>query len=111
MFTWAPDNGVALPTLVRAMSETPARLFGLAARKGTLLPGADADILLVDPTARRIVQADEVWPTVCPNPLAGECLGGWPEMTIRRGAIAFDGKTVVASPGSGELIPQLEGAR
>lgn len=111
MFTWAQDNGVALPTLVRAMSETPARLFGLSPRKGTLLPGSDADMILVDPGARRVVDADAIWPNVCPSPLAGERLGGWPEITILRGSVAFDGKTIAVDPGYGELIPQTECSR
>jgi dihydroorotase-like cyclic amidohydrolase len=111
MFTFAQDNGFDLSTVVRAMSDAPARLFGLQRRKGSLAPGLDADLILVDPVARRVVDADRLWPTLAPNPLAGKRLGGWPEKTFVRGVLAFDGGTVVAPTGSGEAIPQREGAR
>lgn len=106
MFTWAVDHEVPLPTLVRAMSEMPARLFGLAHRKGTLLPGADADIILVDPTARQTVDAELFWPTVSPSPLVGESLGGWPDLTISRGEVVWRDGALTASAGRGELIRQ-----
>jgi dihydroorotase (multifunctional complex type) len=106
MFTWSIENGVALTTLVRAMAETPARLFGLGARKGSLAPGMDADIILVDPTARQVVDAARVWPEVCPNPLAGASLAGWPKTTISRGEIVWDDGCFTALGGRGELIPQ-----
>ena len=38
--------------VVRAYSEAPARACGLYRRKGSLVPGADADIVLVDQAAR-----------------------------------------------------------
>ena len=106
MFTWATEHGVALPVLVRAMSEAPARLFGLAPRKGTLLPGADADIMLVDAQARRSVDAGTIWPNVCPSPLAGRSLAGWPQVTISRGEVVWRDGAFVAAGGRGQLIRQ-----
>ena len=35
--------------LVRLVCEAPARRFGLWPRKGNLMPGADADLLVLDP--------------------------------------------------------------
>lgn len=107
MFTWALDKGVPLSTLSRAMSLTPAQLFGLDSRKGTLDPGGDADMILVDPTERRAVDAEKVWPNVCPNPLVGVPLVGWPQTTISRGEVVWHDGQFTASGGRGELIPQV----
>jgi dihydroorotase len=41
---------ISYADLVRVCCETPARIFGLYPRKGTLTVGADADIVIVDPT-------------------------------------------------------------
>jgi dihydropyrimidinase len=43
---------ISLPRFAEVVATTPALLFGLYPRKGSLLPGADADILLFDPRAR-----------------------------------------------------------
>jgi dihydroorotase (multifunctional complex type) len=106
MFTWALDNNVPLPIVVRAMSETPARLFGLAHRKGSLAPGADADIIVVDPSARKVVDFKTNSPTVCPSPLEGESLAGWPLITISRGDVVWRDGQVQGSAGRGQLVPQ-----
>lgn len=108
LFTWALDNDVALPVLVRAMSETPSWLFGLAPRKGTLMPGADADLILFDPSTRRPVDVAKAWPNVCPSPLADTPFAGWPQMTISRGAVVWRDGEILAAPGSGALIAQQE---
>ncbi|HEX6971814.1 MAG TPA: dihydroorotase family protein, partial [Limnochordia bacterium] len=42
---------IRLEDVVAWTSERPAQLFGLAPRKGVILPGADADLVLVDPKA------------------------------------------------------------
>lgn len=106
MFTWAQDEGVPLTTLIRAMSHTPARLFGLGHRKGSLTPGMDADILLVDPTERRQVETQRFWPDLSPSPLAGASLRGWPQTTISRGEIIWREGRFLAGKGRGELVVQ-----
>ena len=106
MFTWALDNGIPLPVLVRAMAETPARLFGLSHRKGSLAPGADADIIIVDPKLRQTVDMKAVSPNVCPNPAAGGPLAGWPEITIARGEIVWRDGQVTGAAGRAQLIAQ-----
>lgn len=106
MFTWAVDLGVPLPTPVRAMSEMPARLLGLAHLQGTLLPGADADIILIDPSARQTVDAQKLWPNVSPSPLVGESLAGWPYLTMSRGEVVGRDGELAAVAGRGESIRQ-----
>ena len=44
------ENALSLRAAVATVTSRPARTFGLYPRKGTLRPGADADICLYDPT-------------------------------------------------------------
>ena len=55
-------RSIDLPSLCAAIAERPARRLGLWPRKGSLQPGADGDVVLVDPAAR--------W-TVDPSSLEG----------------------------------------
>jgi allantoinase len=48
MLTAVHQGRVTLPDVVRLTSERAARLYGLWPRKGSLRPGADADLVLVD---------------------------------------------------------------
>lgn len=108
MFTWAGDTGFPLPVLVRAMSETPARLFGLAHRKGALAPGLDADLIVVDPSKREQVDMHALSPGVLPNPATARPLAGWPEITVSRGEVVFEMGADCANPGRARLIAQQE---
>ena len=47
-----PRRARAAAAVARLLSEAPARRFGLWPRKGSLIPGADADVLVLDPDGR-----------------------------------------------------------
>lgn len=95
---------LSLSEMVSLLSTNPARLFGLAPAKGTLRPGADADLVLFDPSLRRVVRSAELETPVDWSPYEGMELTGWPVLTLSRGeVIARDGKCL-AEPGRGQLV-------
>lgn len=46
--TMVREAGCSIPEAVRMMTENPARVMGIARRKGSILPGKDADIVIFD---------------------------------------------------------------
>jgi allantoinase len=104
------DRGLPLALLPRLLAEAPARRFGLWPRKGALLPGADADLVVLDP--------DEAW-TVDParlvtpagwSPYAGRSLRGRVLHVLARGEQVVGDGRVEARPGRGRFVPAA-GAR
>jgi allantoinase len=93
-----------LDAAIDAMTTTPAKRFGLASRKGELAPGADADIVVFDPSASNVVDEARMHSNAGWSPYHGMSLKGRVSMTFSRGRLVWDGTTVVAKPGSGEAI-------
>lgn len=65
----------------------PARAFGLAG-KGTLAPGADADLVLVDPAGSTVAAAHPSVTATAPSPYGGRRLRGRVVDVLRRGEYA-----------------------
>ena len=60
--------GVSLNDIIRAVTETPAKLMGMEEQIGTLKAGAVADIAVFDLKERQYIQKDLshiVWPQAC----------------------------------------------
>jgi dihydropyrimidinase len=95
---------ISLPTLVRAMSETPARLFGLYPRKGTLAIGSDADIVLFDPTCRGSISVASQHSAAGYTLYEGRQVTGAPVMTIQRGSVLVEDGQLVAKPGRAHFL-------
>ncbi|MHB9146170.1 MAG: dihydroorotase [Symbiobacteriia bacterium] len=96
---------VSLERVVEVTSEAPARLYGLYPRKGNLAPGADADIVLIDPTAGKRLQDAAVVSRAGWTPYAGLELHGLPVMTFSRGHLVARDGLPVGEPGWGRFLP------
>jgi dihydropyrimidinase len=89
---------------VRLTATNPARLFGLYPRKGTIAPGADADLVVWDATKRVTITNESMQHTIDYTPYEGLEVTGWPAATIRRGEIVMRDGKVQAEPGSGQFL-------
>jgi len=94
----------SLERVVEAYAERPAQTYRLAG-KGRLEPGADADLVVVDPAlSRTIVDADVVsragW-----SPYSGRTVRGGVTTTVLRGQVVVAAGEPVEGPPSGRFLP------
>ncbi|MEO0998783.1 MAG: amidohydrolase family protein [Pseudomonadota bacterium] len=95
------QRGLTLQQLVRMNSYGPSRRFGIYPRKGSLEPGTDADLVLVDLDEERTVTHDGNGTCI----YEGMSLKGWPVLTINRGRVVYDGDDVADDQyGRGDCI-------
>ena len=82
-----------------ALSENPARMYGLFPRKGHLRPGADADIVVYDPGASHVIRADDCVANVDYIPYEGFVTAGGIRQVWLRGNLAVEnGKVLDETP-------------
>lgn len=91
---------------VDLVATTPARLFGLMPRKGDLVVGADADLLLWDPALPWEIRAASHQMAVDYDCWEGTRGQGGPRRVYRRGQLLVDGERWLGEAGSGRLIPR-----
>lgn len=96
---------LSLANLVRCLSENPARILGIFPRKGSLLPGSDADLVVVDWERERILSNDGLYTKVQWSPYSGWKVKGVPVLAMVRGTIVAEDGKVVGEPGHGKFIP------
>ena len=106
------DAGVAagrigIEQLARLVAESPARAFHLFPRKGQLAAGADADLVVLDPSVEWTVHGAGLHSSAGWTPYEGRGIRGRVRQTLVRGRVVYDGAHVTASPGSGQFIPPL----
>jgi dihydroorotase len=97
MLTAVARGEIAITDYVRLSSAAPARAFGLYPKKGALVPGADADLALVDLAARsRIDQSMLRSHHARVTPFHGHPLQGVPVHTLVRGHFVMRERELVA---------------
>jgi dihydropyrimidinase len=95
---------LSLERFIDVTSRNAARLFGLYPRKGALGVGSDADIVVFDPDAQRVINSSMLKSRAGYSVYDGWSVTGWPAQTLRRGQLVFDGDTILGDPGSGQLL-------
>ncbi|HTB95358.1 MAG TPA: allantoinase AllB [Candidatus Sulfotelmatobacter sp.] len=100
----AKPRGFSLMHLSRWLCETPARLAGLAHKKGSIAPGRDADLVIWNPEAGFKVDPTELHHRHKLTPYAGRDLMGIVEATFLRGQKIFDRGNFCAAPAGRILL-------
>ena len=96
-----------LERAVEVMTANPAKLFGIYPRKGTISAGSEADLVLVDPDSRRVVDSKRFLARSGGSARAydGMELAGRVLTTLSRGRVVFTGGRVVGDSGGRFVSP------
>jgi dihydropyrimidinase len=95
---------ISLAQFTDLTSANAARLFGLYPRKGVIVPGSDADLVLWDPGERRTVDGARMRSRADYSVYDGWQVQGWPRIVIRRGEILLADGESLARPGQGQWL-------
>jgi dihydropyrimidinase len=94
---------------VAYMCTNPAKIFGLYPRKGALVPGADADIVIWDPEKRVKYGVALSHQRADYNLYEGWDLVGYPEKVFLRGQMIVDGDQWLGKRGGGQFLKRGQG--
>ncbi|SOC00275.1 dihydropyrimidinase [Rhodobacter maris] len=89
---------------VAVTSTNIAKIMGMYPKKGAVLVGADADLIIWDPEARKTISAKSHQSASDYNVFEGKVVTGLPRYTLSRGLVAFAEGKVTAPEGHGEFV-------
>ncbi len=95
---------ISLNRFVELCSTTPAKMFGLFPRKGTIAVGSDADIVVFDPKKRLTLGVKSLHMRVDYNPYEGTVVEGAPSHVISNGHVIIEGDKFVGKKGAGRFV-------
>jgi dihydropyrimidinase len=107
MYTGGVCSGrISLNHFVDLVSTAPAKLFGLYPQKGTIAPGSDADLLIVDPEKETLISAVTHHSAADYSLYEGMRVKGMPELVLLRGKVIVENGNFVGGEGDGRFIPR-----
>jgi dihydropyrimidinase len=95
---------LSLARWVEVTSATPARMFGLYPRKGTIQPGSDADIVVYDPRASQVLSVATHHMNVDYSAYEGMEITGKAETVLSRGRVLISGGQYHGAAGHGRFL-------
>jgi dihydropyrimidinase len=104
---WSKGVGtgrISMNQFVALTSTNPARIFGLYPKKGALLPGSDADVVIWDPAREVEYGIAHAHHRTDYNLYEGWRLKGFPEKVYLRGRLIVDGDAWQGQAGTGEYL-------
>jgi dihydropyrimidinase len=110
LWTTGVRTGKITPNQFVAYNSTnPAKIFGLYPRKGALLAGSDADIVIWDPERKVTYGVAHTYQRTDYNLYEGWELTGMPEKVFLRGRLIVDGDEWKGKAGEGQFLKRDEG--
>ncbi|MFF7144355.1 MULTISPECIES: dihydropyrimidinase [Streptomyces] len=100
------DGHISRRRWIEIACATPARMFGLYPKKGTIAPGADADIVLYDPHAEQIMSAETHHMNVDYSAYEGRRVTGRVETVLSRGEPVITDRKFTGRAGHGVYTPR-----
>ena len=98
------DNRMSLERFVELCAATPAKMFGMYPKKGTIAIGSDADIVVWDPDAETRMSVEVNHMDVDYSAYEGKTVKGKIEMVMSRGRVLIENDEYHGSPGDGAFI-------
>jgi dihydropyrimidinase len=98
------DGHIGRRRWIEIACATPAKMFGLYPRKGTIAPGADADIVVYDPNAQQVLSAQTHHMNVDYSCYEGRTVTGKAETVLSRGRVVVDKGEYLGSAGHGRFL-------
>jgi len=89
---------------VELVSTTPAKLFGLYPRKGTIAVGSDADLVIFDPGRTHTISAKTHHMRVDYSMFEGIQVTGMPDIVLSRGKVVVDKDKFLGHAGQGKFL-------
>ncbi|MET9592856.1 dihydropyrimidinase [Streptomyces sp. NPDC006516] len=100
------DGHISRRRWIEIACATPARMFGLYPKKGTITPGADADIVVYDPHAEQVISAETHHMNVDYSAYEGKRVTGRVETVLSRGVPVIEERAYVGHAGHGAYVPR-----
>lgn len=100
---------ISLNRFVDITATTPARLFGLYPRKGTLAPGSDGDVIVIDPDTDTLISAITHHSRADYSLYEGKRVKGTPELVVSRGKIIAKNGDFLGNAGDGQFLKRTPG--
>lgn len=89
------------------IAENAARMNGIYPQKGSISVGSDADLVLIDPSATRVLDATTLHQPIDWTPYAGIEVKGYPTVTILRGDVVVRGNDFTPPTTKGRFLQGL----
>ena len=105
LWTHGVNTGrLTMSEFVAVTSTNIAKILNIYPRKGAILVGADADIVVWDPKRSKTISAKSQQSAIDYNVFEGKEVTGLPRYTLTRGVVAIEEATVKTREGHGQFV-------
>ncbi len=103
------EGRLSLEKFVALTATEPAKIYGLHPKKGDIVIGSDADLVVWDQNRKVTIGANLMHDRAGYTPYEGRIVKGWPVTVLSRGRVVIEDGTLRVAPGSGRFLPREAG--